>query len=93
MICFGIGLTLREGNREYFYQKLDENFPGLKNEYIKRYGNMYGIMSPNNVKLMRIFHSECERYGMMHSNEEIFSYLYRYESKYETEQLSFFNLN
>ncbi len=92
VICFGIGLTLREGNREYFYQKLDENFPGLKNEYIKRYGNMYGIMSPNNVKLMRIFHSECERYGMMHSNEEIFSYLYRYESKYETEQLSFFNL-
>ena len=30
IICFGIGLTLREGDREYFYKKLDEHFPGLR---------------------------------------------------------------
>ncbi|MCF0106610.1 MAG: hypothetical protein HUJ53_07600 [Holdemanella sp.] len=34
IICFGFWLTLREGNREYFYQKLDEHFPGLKEKYI-----------------------------------------------------------
>lgn len=31
IICFGMGLTLRDGNREYFYQQLDRHFPGLKN--------------------------------------------------------------
>ena len=38
IMTFGIGLTLREGDREYYYDKLDKYFPGLKNKYIKRYG-------------------------------------------------------
>lgn len=90
IICFGMGLTLREGNREYFYGKLDENFPGLKEEYIKIYGNSYEVSSPNNSELMRMFHRKCEKYGIMHNNEEIFRYLYRFEDKREGEQLSFF---
>lgn len=90
IICFGMGLTLREGNREYFYGKLDEHFPGLKEEYIKIYGNSYEVSSPNNSELMRMFHRRCKKYGIMHNNEEIFRYLYRFEDKREGEQLFFF---
>ena len=92
VICFGFGLTLREGNREYFYGKLDESFPGLKKEYISHFGSMYAACSPDNNKLMRIFHDICEGYGIMHSNDEIFSYIHRFESKRKPEQLSFFSL-
>lgn len=90
VICFGMGLTLRMGNREYFYGKLDEHFPGLKEVYIKTYGLSYEIKSPNNAELMRFFHRRCEKYGIMHDNERIFEYLYRFEDKREGEQLSFF---
>ena len=41
IICFNIGLTLRAGNREYFYEKLDKHFPGLKEKYHKKYGYSY----------------------------------------------------
>ena len=51
IICFGMGLTLREGNREYFYKQLDRLFPNLKEKYIYSYGNQYMIESPNNKDL------------------------------------------
>ena len=41
VLCFGMGLTLREGNREYFYAQLDRLFPGLKERYMRRYRNQY----------------------------------------------------
>lgn len=41
IINFGMGLTLREGDREYYYAALDRHFPGMKEQYIKRYGNAY----------------------------------------------------
>ena len=47
VICFGMGLTLREGNREYFYEQLDRLFPGLKEQYIRTYGDQYMIESGN----------------------------------------------
>ncbi len=54
IICFGMGLTLREGNREYFYKKLDKHFPGMKAQYIERYKYAYNVNSPNSDKLMGI---------------------------------------
>ena len=81
VICFGMGLTLREGNREYFYQQLDRLYPGLKEEYIRRYGNQYMIDSPNSVRLMRLFHAKCQQYGIVHDNEQIFRFLHRFEEK------------
>ena len=54
IICFGMGLTLREGNREYFYEKLDEHFTGLKSRYIRTYGNRYELCSPHEAKLNQI---------------------------------------
>ena len=89
VINFGMGLTLREGNREYFYRQLDRHFPGLKERYSKVYGNAYELESPNSPKLTRLFHRICEKNGIMHNNEEIFTYLNRFEDKQE--QFSLFD--
>lgn len=89
IICFGMGLTLREGNREYFYHQLDKKFPGIKEQYIKKYGNQYMIDSPNNDKLMQFFHRRCESAGIIHNNDEIFKYLRTYETK-KCEQIRLF---
>ena len=88
VISFGMGLTLREGNREYFYKQLDCLFPGLKEKYVRIYGNQYEIASPDNRRLMRLFHQTCEESGMLHDNEKIFQYLHTFEEKGEGRQLS-----
>ncbi len=81
VICFGMGLTLREGSREYFYRQLDRHFPGLKERYIREYGNRYEVPSRRGDELMRLFHHTCEENGIMHDNDEIFAYLRRFEEK------------
>lgn len=90
ILCFGIGLTLRAGNREYFYRKLDEHFPGLKEVYQKKYGNSYEVTSSRNDELMRIFYAECRNHGIVCNTNEIFNYLRRFEEKQVPEQLSLF---
>lgn len=92
VICFSMGLTLREGNREYFYAQLDRLFPGLKERYIKMYGNQYMIDSPDNIELMRLFHDTCGRYGIVHDNDRIFSYLHKFEDKAESAQLALWDM-
>lgn len=88
VICFGMGLTLREGNREYFYEQLDRLFPRLKEQYIRTYGDQYMIESGNSQKLMRLFHRKCEKYGIVHDNDQIFRYLSAFEEKDDGGQLS-----
>ena len=88
ILCFGMGVTLREGNREYFYAALDRHFPGIKARYQREYGNSYILNSPNNDDLMRLFHAACERYGIMHDNDQIFAYLHDLPERYE--QLTLF---
>ena len=90
VLCFNMGLTLREGNREYFYAQLDRLFPGLKERYIRTYGNLYEINSPKNEELMRLFHETCEKAGMLHDVREIFAYLHAFEEAMPASQLSFF---
>ena len=92
VINFGMGLTLREGDREYFYRKLDSSFPGLKERYIREYGNSYEIPSPHSSELIRLFHQICEKNGIMHSNDEIFAYLHRFEEKTPFRQLSLWDI-
>ena len=75
IICFGIGLTLREGNREYFYSKLDKHFPGLKEKYIRTYGASYEVTSPNNDRLMRIITNECQKAGIEWRIQKVFEYM------------------
>ena len=88
IICFGIGLTLREGNREYFYKKLDEHFPGLKAKYISCYGNSYEVLSPNHNKLMAVIRNECEAHGIVHDINQCFNYLHDFEDKDGYQQLT-----
>ncbi len=90
VLNFGIGLSLRKGNREYFYNQLDRHFPGLKEKYIRRYGDAYMLDSPNSRELMELFHSRCEAMGIMHDNEQIFSYLWEFEEK-EQMQMNLFD--
>ncbi len=87
ILCFGMGLTLREGNREYFYERLDALFPHLKERYIREYGNQYMVGSPHNARLMELFHRKCGQYGMVHDNDQIFNYLSRFEQKEDGRQL------
>ncbi len=87
IICFGMGLTLREGNREYFYEKLDEHFLGLRLIYERNYGLNYEINSPYNSSLMKVFQRVCEENGIMHDVNEIFSYLHEMPKQYEFQQL------
>ena len=92
VICFGMGVTLREGNREYFYEKLDKFFPAIKEKYIKTYGNNYILNSPDNKYLMNIFYKTCKQHNIVCDNNEIFQYLNTFESKTikENRQLDLF---
>lgn len=90
IINFGMGLTLREGNREYFYAQLDRKFPGLKQRYICTYGNTYELPNPREGELLALFSELCDQYGILHDNGEIFSDLRRFEEKVQESQLSFF---
>ena len=91
VLCFNMGLTLREGNREYFYRQLDRHFPGLKEQYIRTYGNRYEINSPKNAELMKLFHNTCEKAGILHDIRQIFTYLHAFEDKELLDQASFFD--
>ena len=89
ILCFGMGLTLRDGNREYFYSKLDENFPGLKEIYIKKYANSYSIPSPDEGKLMDIFKKRTSANGILNDSDEIFRYLHEFPEKTYQSTLNF----
>lgn len=91
IICFGMGLTLREGSREYFYAQLDRLFPGLKERYVREFGEQYAVTSPNNSILMRLFYRRCRGAGIMCNNDEIFKYLSTFESKSSDLQYSFWD--
>ncbi len=89
IIDFGMGLTLREGDREYYYAALDKHFPGLKEKYIKTYGNAYEIPSPNAEKLKRLMHKICKENGMMYKPDDCFKYMNDLPDKYS--QMSLFD--
>lgn len=88
ILCFGIGTTMRDGSREYFYQALDRHFPGMKRRYMKRFGNSYECLSDNHSALMKKFHTMCQKQGIMHDPNAIFQYLNELPEPYE--QLSLF---
>jgi len=81
VICFGIGLTLREGDREYFYAKLDQHFPGLKKTYQQKFGLNYEIPSDNNAVLMKLLRETCEKHRIVCDNDALFAYMREFEEK------------
>jgi DNA repair photolyase len=88
IICFGMGVTLREGDREYFYAALDKHFPGVKERYIRTYGDAYDVPSVHGARLMRVFEDFCRGHGMMYRPDECFRYMNELPEKFE--QTSFF---
>ena len=88
IVCFSIGLTLREGDREYFYQALDRHFPGMKQRYIARFGNAYELPSDHEKELMHYFKETCKQHGILCEVDEIFEYLREFPEPYR--QLSLF---
>lgn len=92
VICFGMGLTLREGNREYFYRQLDRCFPGLKDRYIYEYGSQYEVRSRNHESLMKLFRDKCDESGIKYNIEEIFTYLNKFEEKDIGSQMTLWDL-
>jgi DNA repair photolyase len=91
IICFNMGLTLREGDREYYYQKLDRHFPGLKQKYQSKYGNSYELLSDNNRELMRIFNDTCKEHHIVGNTEALFAYLHSSGEPKPPEQLELFD--
>ena len=90
IICFDMGLTLRDGDREYFYEALDKHFPGMKERYIRRYGNAYELPSPDSKELMRMFHEICKENNIISRPSECFAYMSELPEKYT--QMSIFDL-
>ena len=90
IIDFGMGMTLRDGDREYYYAALDRHFPGMKERYIRRYGKAYELPSPNAPALRKIMRRICEANGMLASPEECFAFMNELPEKYP--QMSLFDL-
>lgn len=90
VICYDIGVTLREGDREYFYRKLDEHFPGMREKYHKKYGYAYEVVSDNSRELMKEFHEICGKNNIESDMNRIFSYLWEFPGDKGYEQLSLF---
>ena len=81
ILCFGIGLTLREGNREYFYSALDKlamadrRFAGLKERYIRTYGESYEVSSPRERELMTYISQFCRKNKIMLGIDSVFKWI------------------
>ena len=89
IINFGMGLTLREGDREYYYTALDRHFPGMKEQYIRRYGNVYELPSPKAKQLTETFHRICRDNDILSSPDECFRYINELPEK--NQQMSIFD--
>lgn len=87
VLNFGMGVTLRDGDRQYFYEKLEQHFPGLRRKYIDNYGNAYEVDSPNGKKLMSVFYQICRENGLESSMNRIFAWLHTFEEKNTASQI------
>lgn len=82
IINYGMGLTLREGDREYYYAKLDQYFPGLKQKYIDTYGwDAYELTSPNAQKLDRYFKEFCVENKIITGWDEVFAFMRKFPER------------
>lgn len=92
ILQFGMGLTLRDGDRQYYYQQLERFFPGMMERYIETYQEQYELPSPNEKELMDLLITECKKQQMMFRSRDIFEYMHHYESRMDGQQLSLFDL-
>ena len=81
------GVTLRKNQREWYYKKLDETFPGIKQKYIQQFKNDYECRSPKAKELWQLFQKECDGFGILYKMEDIID---AYKKGYEDNQISMF---
>ena len=81
------GVTLRQNQREWFFDRLEELFPLVKEKYVSAFGNAYECRCPNQKELWELFRGDCEKYGIIYKMYEI---IRTYKSGYESSQLSLF---
>lgn len=81
------GVTLRDRQRTYYFQKLDQYFPGLKEKYLKTYGHQYNCLSLKRKYLEEVFIRECKKYGLLYKMEDI---IQAYKQNKRVEQLTLF---
>ena len=89
VIDFGMGLTLREGDREYYYAALDKHYPWMKGRYIECYGNAYDVPSPRAKELTAVFKKICRENGMLSTPQECFAFIEEFPERYQ--QMSLFD--
>ena len=87
ILLFDVGVTLREGDREFFYQALDRDFPGIRQKYVSTYGNAYDIPSPYAKELMTLIQNTCTANGILCSPKECFTYLHEFPERYVQQTL------
>ena len=92
IICFGMGLTLRQGDREYYYAALDKHFPGLREKYHRKFGYAYEIPSDRQGELMRYFYGFCKENRIVSDAEQVFAYLREFPENKGYEQLSLWEI-
>ena len=90
IVCFGFGMTLREGDREYYYSKLNQHFPGLRERYIQQYGYAYELLSDHHAALMNTLTQTCQAHGILCDQREVFEYMHRFETPQRATQTSLF---
>ncbi len=83
-----MGMTLRDNQRDYYYEKLDKYFKDLKEKYIKTYANKYNCKILNSKRIYYVFKKECNKYGLLYKMEDIIK-AYKKEIK-ENEQIKLF---
>ncbi|HJJ31527.1 MAG TPA: radical SAM protein [Methanocorpusculum sp.] len=75
VLCFGTGLTLREGNREYLYEQFEKDFPGMKERYQETFGDSYECASAGSARLMNLVQTFCRENGILSDTNEVFTYM------------------
>lgn len=90
ILCFGFGMTLRQGDREHYYAALERHFPGLKEKYRQKYGYQYEITSDHHGELMAVLRTECRKHGIVCDVGKLFSYFHEFPKDRGYEQLSLF---
>lgn len=85
----GLGVTLRQNQREWLYEQLDKHFPGIREKYERTFGEAYSCHSPKGRVLYRLLSSECQKKGLLYKMEDIIRH---YKTGYGQEQVSLFDL-
>lgn len=66
-----MGVTLRPGVRDYYYEQLVKSFPNLAYKYKTTYGYTTECQAPDSAHLYKVFQEECEKYNILYKMPDI----------------------